>query len=382
MRRIAITIVAVLSGMALPLALVAAQPPAGAQPETAEKTGGAKGKAQATKPEKDKEPTRAEKVIDEAIAKLRGLESASANLVIKADILGQRFQLSGEYARAPQDRIKLVLTLSGLADARGRMLQISDGTTLWDFKEILDGQSYDKVDISKVFAKLDDPGFDQETRQSFRTQLGFAGPDALLESLRKSISFDALEDQETFDGHAVWIARGTWKDRQALNLEGQAPLPAFGPLPAYVPSVAAVWIDKETGWPYQLKMDGQVPSVLARPDAANKKGAADPKAKAKALASQEFQPSHLLMTYSDVKLNAPWKPEDFAFEPPRSAAEQNQVRDSTQQYLAGMDAYLANEAAKKKAEGATKGTAAPEAAPKAPAAPDTPAPDAEKKPAP
>lgn len=386
MRRTAITIVAVLSGMALPLALAAAQPPAdpqagaGAAPSSIPQADSPKAQAPAKSDKKDKAPTQAEKTIDEAIAKLRALESATANLVIKSDILGQRFQLQGEYARAPQDRVKLVLALSGLADASGRMLQICDGSTLWDFKEILDGQSYDRIDVAKVLEKLKDPGFDEEMRTSFRTQqLGFVGPEALLESLRKSAGFDGLEES-TFSDRPVWIARGTWEDRESLHLDGQAPLSPFGMLPAYVPSAVSVWIDKETGWPHQVKMDGQIPSVLTQ--VAAKKGA-DPKkaaaaAKAKDLAAQEIQPSHLLMTYSDVKVNPPWKPEDFAFEPPRRASELNQVRDLTPQYLAYLDAYLNNEAAKKKAEESRKdGAPAPTAAP---AAPTAPASEPEKKP--
>ena len=66
------------------------------------------------------------------------------------------------------------------------MLQVCDGETLWDYQQVLESQSYRKMSVKPVFEKLNSPEIDAKTREQVMTQMGFAGPEALLVGLRKT----------------------------------------------------------------------------------------------------------------------------------------------------------------------------------------------------
>lgn len=85
-------------------------------------------------------PTEAEKFIDASIQKVRALQSISADITQTAEILNQKFELKGQYLKAPNQRIRMQLTLSGLDSATGSMLQVCDGEILWDVQQVLESQ--------------------------------------------------------------------------------------------------------------------------------------------------------------------------------------------------------------------------------------------------
>lgn len=305
-------------------------------------------------------PTEAERTLDNAIRKIKGLKSVSAKVRQDAEILDQKFQLDGVYRRAPGNRVFFQLGLKGLGKATGTMLQVCDGRTLWDFQEVLGTRSVRKTDIAKVLTKLQDPLFDSTIKEQILGGLGFSGPDALLAGLRKSFRFDQKQET-TLDGQSAWLLRGNWNDFAALSKPGQPPLPPTVNLPPYVPSFVSLWIGKESGWPLKVEMLGKTPSLLGqvetrRPDAkgvtvpGSTKSA--PKAKVQVPASAQVQRSKLTLTYSDVSLDETLDPADFAFEAPRDA----NVLDSTEEILNGLDQYLLSLAAQKKAESAREGT--------------------------
>jgi len=204
-------------------------------------------------------PTDAEKFIDASIQKVRALQSISADITQTAEILNQKFELKGQYLKAPNQKIRMQLTLSGLDSATGSMLQVCDGEILWDVQQVLDSQSYRKRRIGDILKKVNDPRMDVTLREQILAQLGFAGPESLLVGLRKSIKFETMTD-DTLNGKKVVIVQGEWKDRSSLVAPGQPPLPMNAPLPAYVPSIVRAWIGKEDGWPYQLRLVGRAPS--------------------------------------------------------------------------------------------------------------------------
>src|SRR5262245_38180826 len=180
-------------------------------------------------------PTEAERLIDVAIKQVAGLKSVAADMLQSVEMLKQKFDIKGKYLKAPSSRIYLKLTISGLPDASGTMLQICDGVTLWDYQEVLDSKFFRKMSVQPVFERLNAPEIAAKTREQIMTQMGFAGPEALLVGLRKTIKFDQKETGE-IDGKSAWILRGTWLSRNGLVGPDQRPLPLTGPLPPYVPS--------------------------------------------------------------------------------------------------------------------------------------------------
>lgn len=323
---------------AQPAAKSAAAPPGSSPPTFKVETDPAK-----TTP--DEPPTEAEKFIDASIQKVRALKSVSADISQTADILNQKFELKGQYLKDANQKMRLQLTLSGLDSATGSMLQVCDGEILWDVQQVIDSQSYRKRRIGEILKKVNDPRMDPTLREQILAQLGFAGPEALLQGLRKSIKFESMSD-DTFDGQQVVVVQGEWKDRSALVAPGQAPLPTNAPLPAYVPSIVRAWIGKENGWPYQIRLVGRAPSelnlnqALIGPDGRPiRRPAAGPK----------VVPSSMTLTYTKVQLNTALKPEQFAFTAPPSVT--GQVADDTEEFLTVLDRILAEAEARQRAAG-------------------------------
>lgn len=296
-------------------------------------------------------PTEADLLLDAAIKKLEALKSVAAEIVQNVDMLGQHFQLKGQYLQAPNHRIYLKLTLSGLGDATGTMLQVCDGALLWDYQEVLKSQGYTKLDVSKIFKRIDNSDLSPDQRKLLVTRIGFSGPESLLSGLRKALKFDR-KDEEVYEGKKVWVLRGTWKDYQSLTAVGQPPMNEKMALPAYIPSVATVWVGQEDGWPYKLLLEGRRPSVL---EDLREIGPDGKPMGAKGAISQ-VQPSRILLIYTNVKLDEEIKPESFAFQAPADA----QVTDLTDKLLLDVEQIEAAQAEQRKAEAAKDGSELPQ----------------------
>jgi outer membrane lipoprotein-sorting protein len=293
-------------------------------------------------------PTEAEKALDAAIAKVAALKSVSAVVVQKVEMLNQRFEIKGRYLKAPENRLYLRLDVYGLTEAPGKAasgttLQVCDGETLWDYQKVLESQVYRKLRIVPILKKLGSTDLDPELREQVVKQLDLAGPEILLDGLRKSIKFDQKE-AGTIDGRKVWVLRGSWKNRDGLLGPNQQPLPPNAPLPAYVPSLASVWVDQRTGWPYKLVLLGKTPSILQD----TRRIGPDGRPIGARSAIDTVNPSDITLLYSDVKLNPEWKADDFAFQAPPSA----RVEDNTEAILTRLEQYTAMKAAQKKSEAA------------------------------
>lgn len=301
--------------------------------------------ADPSKAAKEEPPTEAEKFIDQAVKKVQAIKSVSADITQTAEVLGQKFELKGQYLKDVNNKVRLQLTLNGMESATGTMLQVCDGVELWDVQQVIDSQSYRKRKIGEIMTLLNDPRMDATIREQIIAQLGFAGPEALLTGLRKSIKFDNMSE-DSLDGQKVIVVQGEWKDRSALTAPGQAPLPMNAPLPAYVPSIVRAWIGKENGWPYQIRLVGRAPSEINLNQA---QIGPDGRPIRRPAAGPKVVPSAITLAYSNVKLNPTLKPEQFAFTAPPSMA--NQVADDTQVLVTQLTKFLEDTEARKRAAG-------------------------------
>jgi outer membrane lipoprotein-sorting protein len=371
------TLLALVTAAALPL-LALAQTPDPAAPSAG---------TPATAPEAAKpEPTEAEKVLDEAIDKVKKVQAVAANVQQDVEILGQKFQIKGRYLRAPQYRVYLLLELTGLGNARGTMLQVCDGATFWDYKKVLDQPDLRKRTLAPIIEKLESPDADAELRDRVLSSLGFAGPDALLVGLRKAVHFNQKEEGE-LDGRKVWIIRGRWTDLASLTSPDQPPLRLADPIPPYVPSLVYAWIGQEDGWPYRVELSGRKLGVMEQRKDIREIGP-DGRPVGRPITPPNVQPSKIILTYSQVELDPRLTPDQFAFQPPNDP--NIRVIDETQMIANDLTNVLAERAARRKAEAAREGAtdldrsipvptppadAAPSAPPAAvgtPAAPPTP----------
>ncbi|MBX6311545.1 MAG: hypothetical protein IRY99_01270, partial [Isosphaeraceae bacterium] len=312
-------------------------------------------------------PTEAETTLDAALTKLKAHQTIAAEILEQVDMLSQKFRLKGRFLKAPGYRVYLSLTLEGLGDASGTTLQVCDGTALWDYSKILDiPPSCRKLTLAPILKKLESPDCDPDLRTMVLTQFGFSGPDTLLEGLRKSVAFNQ-KAETTLEGRKVWELRGEWKDRAALAL------PA-GAFPPYVPSVVAVWVDQETGFPYRVEVSGRSQSLLELQKRDNRPLGPDGRPIGAKTAPQRERPSKIILTYSDVKLDQPIEDAQFAFQPGNIP-----VDDATERYVSELEKAITDRALQKKAEAAKAGAndlpaipvPAPGGSPAVPPAPDS-----------
>lgn len=97
-------------------------------------------------PAKPEPPTEAELLLDEAIPKVKALDSVMAEVLEKVTMLGQKFEIKGRYRKASGDRFFLKLEIHDLPDASGLMQQVCDGTNFWEYQKVFDTQIYRKLE--------------------------------------------------------------------------------------------------------------------------------------------------------------------------------------------------------------------------------------------
>jgi outer membrane lipoprotein-sorting protein len=326
----------------IPLYLWAQAPapaPSNDVPAATKAPGAAMAPAAATPPAP---PTEAELTLDEAAKKVAAITTVSADLLQTVKMLKQQFVIKGSYLKAPGSRISLKMVVSGLPGAAGEMLQVSDGVTIWDFQQVLESKYCRKVTLAPILEKLKAPELDVAARDQIFAQLGIAGPEALLLGLRQAIHFDQKEDGTLKDGRPAWILRGTWQDRQGLLGPNQQPLPATAALPAYIPSQATVSIGKADGWPYEVRLAGQMPSVIVE----TRRIGPDGRPIGSLSSRQTIDPSVVELTYSNVTLDPKLTGNEFVYNPPASVRPD----DITETLLSGLEQMIQNKINQQKAE--------------------------------
>jgi len=273
-------------------------------------------------------PTEAEKTLDLAIAQLNELDQVQTQIQQQVEMLGQSFSIVGEYLQAEDNKFRLRLEIQGLPETTGQMAQICDGQNLWDFQRILDESYYSRMDLNRILEQLKDPIYPEAFREQFiQTRLGLSGPVAMLEGLRRSAEFDRQFEGE-HDGRPIWVLRGRWTDMTALGLQPMMQAPA------YVPSLVEIQIDQETGWPYQILLQGKQPSELAKTppidvDPATKRALEEN------IAQQSQSPSRFRLTYTEVDFEPEISAGAFTFQVP--VAERDQLIDNTSTVLATLE---------------------------------------------
>jgi hypothetical protein len=226
------------------------------------------------------------------------------------------------------------------------MLQVSDGTTLWDVQQLLESKYYRKSSLAPILEKMKSAELDPAARELVTARYGIAtGPEALLRGLRKEIHFDQKEEG-TLDGRPVWILRGTWQNRNGLLGPNQQPLPPTAPLPAYVPSQATLYIGKEDGWPYKVRLAGRMPTMLQDTRRIGPDGR--PIGSQRLILENAVEPSVIELVYKNVTLDLAIDGKEFDYQPPAGV----KVDDTTEAIVGELEQLIQMKIAQKKAESA------------------------------
>ena len=171
--------------------------------------------------------------------------------------------------------------------------------------------------------------------------------------LRKNARFDQVEETKV-DGRDVIIIRGSWKNRDGLLDPRGAPISPTAPLPPYVPGNVQITIGKDDFWPYQVKMYGNAPSLVALQEDTRPIGQ-DGRPIGIKRPPPKIKPSTVTLDYTLLPVSAITEGK-FVFQAPTDST--NPPIDDTEQFLAGLDQYIMVETERRKAD-AAKGEANP-----------------------
>ncbi len=317
------------------------------QPSTDAAGGAAVPKAADSGAAGEEPPTEAERAIDLAIERITKLVSIDAKIEQDVEMLNQKFKITGEFKKAPNNRILMRLDLaSGLPDSSGRFLQICDGETLWDCEIVLEQPLYRRWTIKGILERLASPDLEPEFRSRVRTQLGMAGPETLLIGLRKCIRFDIKDkDPVVLDGRKVWKIHGTWRSRQGLLLDSR-PVNPIGALPPYIPMDAILYLGVDDLWPYYLILEGRAASTLLE----TRRIGPDGRPIGSKASIEKIPRSKIVLRYFDVKLNGPIRNDEFVFQAPPAAS----VLDDTEMLVKNLERQIEVGAQKKKTDAVNK----------------------------
>jgi len=253
------------------------------------------------------------KVLQDARYLLFERRSVQATLRETVSMGPRKFRGEGTYVAGQYPRLRLELSLE-VGDTQGELLEVCDGTILWTVQQVLGPKSVApevqvaRTVISDVTEALDST---MDVPETFLIAgLGVGGLPALLASLERSMTFEAMRELEE-EGRKFTVIQGRWSDEYLKQLTGGDP---DVQLPAYMPDHVRIYFDNQTQFPTRIL-------YLRR---------SEPGARA-------FVPL-LSLEFSDVVLDGPVNDELFQYTPGPDV----KVRDRTGEYL-----KLISEAAEK-----------------------------------
>ena len=262
--------------------------------------------------EKKSEPKTADPALAKAatdfMTKVR--ESLYARSSIKADIeqtvsIGaQQFQVTGQYLGSGQ-KLRLEYTIQPDQGVAGSLLEVCDGKELWSLIKVGNTTRVTFRDVQQIKAAV------AATRNVpdvvLTAELGLGGLTALLASLERTMTFDAMKQEEAGDDGSRTVIQGRWKP----EILSRWPRSKDDLLPAYVPDLVRVWIDPQTMFPVRIvyvKRVVEKDKKVLRP-----------------MVSLKFR---------NVAFDAPVDDQEFKFEPPPKVPPE----DITRQFLDRMKA--------------------------------------------
>lgn len=166
----------------------------------------------------------------------------------QANLQGLMFQAAGKYLAAPDRRMRLDLQVR-LGTNVGKLEVVSDGTTLWESRQIGPGApTVMHMAWKKVLEGLQgQPGVEQARDEFFQYQ-SFMGFVPLLQSIQQRMTISGQEKM-TRDGREMTRLTATWK---------AAPPPEQWP--AYLPRQCYIFLttvgEKKIAWPERLEWWG------------------------------------------------------------------------------------------------------------------------------
>ncbi len=226
-----------------------------------------------------------------AIGKHRSIR---AEVVETIGLTEPPFKMTGTYLAAGL-KLRLNYQSKVPSGATGSLTEVCDGERLWSLTELPGSKRVTRRDIRQILAAVESSRMKPERAAAVDLALG--GLPALLTSLQRSMTFDAMK-QETVDQREVVILQGKWNEEWHGKLAGNK-----GELPAHLPEAVRVYFAADTQFPERLLY-------------------------LKMQENKKYKPL-LDLQFRNVVLDGPVDDREFDFTPPENV----EPEDVTRQYL-------------------------------------------------
>lgn len=200
--------------------------------------------------EGDRNSSAAEEFLNQVRQELPKHQTIKAELNQSVSIGDQNFTVSGEYLSAGQ-KLRLHYTVSPNQSAKGEILEVCDGKELWTKLELPDMPvKVTHRNVRQIIAAAKAIQQEGIAESAISVELGLGGIAALLASLERTMDFDAMKTEEA-NGVGLTIVQGRWKkqfrDRLPKEKKDGEEL-----LPAYIPDLVRVYVNRDTLFPERL----------------------------------------------------------------------------------------------------------------------------------
>lgn len=206
-------------------------------------------------------------VLLSASEKLKSHASVRASIAQKVSIQTHSFTAKGSYLQGQNLQLRMEFKVE-LGGQQGSLLEVCDGQVLWTRHDLgqKDQTQITRRDVRQILQAAEKAELlmkNADDKSMFHTSiiadLGIGGLPALLAAFAKDYKFKAPQDGKIDDRDVVTI-EGTWnsKYREAwLGAKAKDKTPP--PLPAYIPDLVRISLDKETEFPRRIEYFKQFP---------------------------------------------------------------------------------------------------------------------------
>ena len=173
-----------------------------------------------------------------------------------------------ELRQGPIPRIHLELTME-VGTVSTSLVQVCNGTTLWTYRKLPNGESLSKVDAVRAITALDKAA-GKLPPEAIASSPALGGLGRLMRGLNSTFVFTSVVPGQ-LGGEPVWKLEGGWKPAQLARLlpkqkeaieKGRTP--DLTRLPAHLPDSVALYLGQKDCFPFRIDYLRSVPRSSPR----------------------------------------------------------------------------------------------------------------------
>lgn len=173
-------------------------------------------------------------------------QTIQAEVTQTVSIGDQQFRVDGQYLSSGQ-KLRLSYKVQPDQGAQGEILEVCDGNELWTQLTLPDSKRLTQRNVQQILAAAAAANKKNMAQSTANVELGLGGVAALLASLERTMTFDAIKVDNSGDVPRTSI-QGRWKKQFADKF----PKDKDQSLPPYIPDAVQLVINNQTFFPEKI----------------------------------------------------------------------------------------------------------------------------------